>query len=207
MRIQAMKNCSVNDMLARKYVDIANERKEYTPIECEKIMYTLKVVLTECEKMFLIVLFFLLQGKIVTFCISYVVIITVKQFMGGTHRKTFWGCLLFSALFFQCVVWLSEYTEISFYYFSVALLYLAYLVLILICAPIQSGRKVHYTKQKIKRYKWYSIGIITFWVIVSLKSGLWIKSIIWWTLCLQIIEILRTKGGRKLWDIKDGFKN
>lgn len=207
MRIQALKNYSVNDMLARKYIDVANKTKEYSPLECEKIMYTLKVLLAECEKMFLIVLFFLLQGKIVTFCISYAVIITAKQFMGGTHRETFFGCLLFSAVFFQCVVWLSESVEIPFYSFSVILLYLAYLVFIFMCAPIQSGRKIQYTKQKIKRYKWYSVGIITLWVIVSLKSGLWIKNIIWWTLCLQIIEILRSKGEKKLWNIKDGLKS
>lgn len=101
MKKECLKPRSVNEILAERYVTIAKKSKDYTPMECEKIKYALKVILNEGEKIFLLILCFLLQKRLWMFFLSFFVIVSTKKVLGGTHRKTFWGCFFFSLFFFS----------------------------------------------------------------------------------------------------------
>lgn len=104
MKINILKCGSVNDMLANKYLTVAQKTKNYTHLECDKIVYILKILLGEFEKLFCFFLIFALQGNLNLFCFCYFIILSLRQFMGGTHRKTFWGCffLLFGLFSGNC---------------------------------------------------------------------------------------------------------
>lgn len=101
MKKSYLKNNSVNALLAEHYVTIAKKNQNYTPLECEKVKYALLVILNECEKIFLIILCFLLQKQLLMFFLSLCVIVSMKKVLGGTHRKSFWGCFFFSLFFFE----------------------------------------------------------------------------------------------------------
>lgn len=45
-----MKNSTVNKFIARKYLYLANKNEEYSQLECDKIEYVIKVLLSEVEK-------------------------------------------------------------------------------------------------------------------------------------------------------------
>lgn len=199
MKINALKCDSVNDMLAKKYLTAAQKTKDYTPLECDKIVYVLKVLLGEFEKLFCIFLVFALQGNLRCFCFCYLIVLTVRQFMGGTHQKTFWGCFFFSLVFFQGTVMLSKYVVLPFYTIRFALLYGIYVGCILRYAPLPSAQKPRCAESKRKHYKLYSVLVLSLWMmLVMLWRDSYYGNGIWWTLLLQLLEILRVEGGKRL---------
>lgn len=204
MKKNFLKRCSVNEILTEQYVTIAKKNKDYTPLECEKIKYALNVILNECEKIFLLILYFGLQKQLCMFFLSLSVIVSMKNVLGGTHRKTFWGCFFFSLFFFEGVVVLVKYTNIDCYLGAVLLL-VSYSFVIVKYAPIQSKQKVPLTLEKKRRYQWYSFILLLGWIVamIMLRSGK-IGQCVFWTLFLQVLEIIRMKGGEKLCSIRNG---
>lgn len=204
MKKRCLKHCSVNEKLTEQYVTIAKKNKDYTPLECEKIKYALNVILTECEKLFWLILCFLLQKRLWMFFLSFCVIVSMKKVLGGTHRKTFWGCFFFSLFFFEGVVVLAESAKID-CYLGALLLLVSYTFVIVKYAPIQSKQKVQLTLEKKRRYQWYSFILLLCWIIamVMLKSSN-VGQCVFWTLFLQFVEIIRVKGGEKLCSIRNG---
>ena len=137
------------------------------------------------------------------FFLSFFVIVSTKKVLGGTHRKTFWGCFFFSLFFFEGVVVLAKYAIID-CYLGVVLLSVSYLYVIVKYAPIQSRQKVPLTLKKKRRYQWYSFIFLGCWMVVMLmlrNSNM--GQCVFWTLFLQFLEIIRMEGGVKLCIIRN----
>lgn len=89
-------------------------------------------------------------------------------------------------------------------YWGTLLLFPAYIFVIIRYAPIQSKQRVLLTAEMKKRYKWYSFFLLGFWIIVMVAlKGNNIGLCIFWTLSLQLLEILRMKGGKLICSIKN----
>ncbi|MBQ3784394.1 MAG: accessory gene regulator B family protein [Lachnospiraceae bacterium] len=190
-----------NEVLAEKYLRIANKERIYSEVENEKIRYSISVLLAEFEKIALICIVMLIQNRFKMFMCSFFVIFSVKQFMGGTHRKTFWGCLVFSLSFFQIVIELA--IHIDFQYMMYVLL--GYGCLICFRAPLQYGQIKVYGKKEIQKCKFKSMLCIGIWFILTLViPNNCFRQTVSWTLCLQLFEILRVEGGRLICYVKNG---
>ena len=192
-----MKNSTVNKFIARKYLCLVNKNQEYSQLECDKIEYVIKVLLSEVEKILLLSIIFVLQGKFNVFLFCFFMIISIRMFMGGTHRKTFWGCFFFSLTFFQLVITLGNRKELAFS--MMMLLYFVYIGYIIWYAPIQSEQKPRYGKKKRLRFKIYSFLITSMWFVLAWVCQIrFVRQCIQWSLLLQMLELLRVKWGEKV---------
>lgn len=191
-----------NEILIDKYLAMANQERIYSDSENEKIRYSMSVLLSETEKILLICLIMLIQNKFMIFICSFLVIFSVKQFLGGTHRKTFLGCLLFSLFFFQLVVELTIHMKFD----HILYVLLGYGCLICLRAPLQYGQIKVYKKKEKQMCKIKAMLCIGIWVILALIiPNKDFRQTVFWTLCLQLIEILRVEGGRIICFIKNGY--
>lgn len=189
-----------NTRIARKYVVFANQQKDYSVEQCERMLYALNVILSEMEKMIALCLIALIFGVFNYFLLAVVVVLSLRVTMGGMHRKTFWGCFLFSLCFFSSVIVLSKYV-IAGWKVTNLILYGIYVIYIYFRAPIPSATRPVFSVQRKKRLKVYAFVVITGWISVCYLfqgNGVWINCIEW-TLLLHIVEILFVEGGRALW--------
>lgn len=195
---------SFNEILIDKYIAMANQERAYSESENEKIKYSMSVLLSEMEKILVLCLVMFIQNKFMIFTCSFLVIFSIKQFLGGTHRKTFLGCLMFSLFFFQIVVELTIHIEFDYIIYVL----LGYGCLICFRAPLQYGQiKVYKKKEKIM-CKIKAVFCIGIWVILALIIPIkHFRQTVFWTLCLQLIEILRVEGGKVICFIKNGYPN
>lgn len=199
-----MSKKSFNGILIEKYIAMANKERKYSETENEKIRYSMRVLLSEIEKIGLICIIMFIQNRLMMFICSFLVVFSIKQFLGGTHRRTFLGCLLFSLFFFQIVVELAM--RIDFKYMPCVLV--GYGCLIYFKAPLQYGQIKVYGKREKQKCKVGSILCIGSWFILILAiPNNCFRQTVSWTLCLQLIEILRVEGGRVICFIKNGCLN
>ena len=119
---------TLNEKIVDVYVVKANQVSRYTDSENERIRYSLRVIISEIEK--------IAQNYFRLFLCSFLVVFSCKQFMGGTHRKTFLGCLLFSLSFFQTVIVLATHIGMKYSLF----MWIGYVCLILLKVPLQYGQ-------------------------------------------------------------------
>lgn len=187
---------SLNDTISKKYVMLAEQYGNYSYEQCERMKYTLKVILNEGEKVLLLGIIFAMIGEYKAFLFSLCIVLSIRVTMGGMHRRTFWGCFFFSFGFFLSVIIMSRC-----FYLSkgiLAGLYIVYVMYILLRAPIPSQVRPIASKKRRKKLKGYSIVVISIWIFVCfLLNGQWEKYI-GWTLLLQMMEILVVEGGRCL---------
>ena len=189
-----------NGKIAKMYVNMVKQENDYSVIQCEKMSYAITVVLSEVEKMtaFLIVSILLDAANI--FLLSVIVVLSLRVTMGGMHRKTFWGCFLFSLCFFLSVIVLSKNIALEWDVVNV-IMYGSYLVIVVFQAPLPSATRPKLSLKRRKKLKLYSFCVVTGWMFVTVLlhgNFIW-RNCIEWTLLLHILEIYIVKGGRVLW--------
>ncbi|NRT73320.1 accessory gene regulator B family protein [Clostridium beijerinckii] len=69
-----------------------------------KIQYTLEVILGNLFDFVVILLIFLGLNKVPILLLSYVILISIRPFMGGVHCKTFISCLFVTTMYFIMVM-------------------------------------------------------------------------------------------------------
>lgn len=79
-----------------KFVQIILKKLETT--DCEKrvfmrVEYSLRVIISEMEKLFLLGLIFALIKQFDQFLVSIAVLIIIRIFVGGTHQKIYFIAL------------------------------------------------------------------------------------------------------------------
>ena len=178
---------TLNEKIVDVYVVKANQVSRYTDSENERIRYSLRVIISEIEKIAIIATLMVAQNYFRLFLCSFLVVFSCKQFMGGTHRKTFLGCLLFSLSFFQTVIVLATHIGMKYSLF----MWIGYVCLILLKVPLQYGQIKIFGRNGKKKCKLKSLMCLAFWFAVTITvSNKVFQQIILWTLFIQLLEIL-----------------
>lgn len=127
------------------------QTKNYGKNTEQKVRYSLLVLLSEFEKFFCLILLFGLLHRLLEFFILFFTIISLRMFMGGSHRKTMLGCFVWSFLMFMVAMTISEYitmNEIVKY-----LIHSSLLIEIWASTPISSANRIKYNKVQIVQIK------------------------------------------------------
>lgn len=194
---------TLNEKIVDAYLVKANQASSYTDSENERIRYSLRVIISEIEKVAIIATLMVLQNYFWIFLCSFLVVFSCKQFMGGTHRKTFLGCLLFSLFFFQTVIVLATHIEMKYSMF----LWIGYVCLILLNVPLQYGQIKISERNAKQKCKMKSLLCLLFWcAVIFFVSNIIFEQTILWTLCIQLLEILRVEGRKNIWRIINGLE-
>lgn len=146
-----------------KFVQIILKKLE--TIDCGKrvfmrVEYSLRVIISEVEKLFLLGLIFALIKKFDQYLVSIVVLIIIRIFVGGIHQKNIFYCFVQTLINLLVIIGISKLL-ISGYCGSVFVLFS---ILVIAVAPVQSSNRITYTR---KQKRWFKVKALL--VIVVLE--------------------------------------
>ena len=135
-----------------KFVQIILKKLETT--DCEKrvfmrVEYSLRVIISEMEKLFLLGLIFALIKQFNQFLVSIAVLIIIRIFVGGTHQKNIFYCFVQTLINLLVIIGISKFL-ISGYWCSVFVLFS---ILVVAVAPVQSSNRITYDRKQKMRFK------------------------------------------------------
>ena len=135
----------LNKVIISKYIYNLIELN-YSEVEIASISYFIEVILSEIEKLIIILAVFTCLGKCNEFIIFLISIGSLRIFIGGFHLKTFISCLTFTMIYFFIAIYVLLQMPISNITFE--LCFFISLVNIITFAPIQSKNRLQLLKDE-----------------------------------------------------------
>lgn len=134
--------------------------------EIDKIRYGLEVLYGETSKMLIMIIFAILLGKLPAFILMITLLTLIRPYIGGSHAKSYFSCMIQSNLSFIIIYYLS-YIIPTINIFINAIFILFCIIVARTFKPINPLRNTVVTQYK--RIKFKDIVTITliFWFILS----------------------------------------
>lgn len=154
----------------------------------QRVTYSLKVLLSESEKLLFLVLLFGTLDQLPEFFTVFLTIIPIRIFMGGSHRKTMLGCFFQSVIMFSIAILLSKNYEMR-----TEVRLMVYVVLVIetwISTPIQSACRITYSKEQRMKFKAKALTVLLIisWIEKFLPATY--QNQVGFALLLQSVEII-----------------
>lgn len=177
-----------NDKIVRRIMNVLETEKLGDELTVAKVQYALQVLLSDTEKFFILSLAFGLCQHLAEFYLAFAALVSLRNFMGGSHRKTMGGCLLSSLVNFAVILLLSD-----FLYFPVSAVGGVVVLLaveIYHWTPLASPQQLNYTDQQRSGVKGKALSVLTFWgVAFPFLPAEW-GNVVLWALIFQETEVL-----------------
>lgn len=121
-------------------------------------------------------------------------LLTLRTYSGGIHFETFWGCTLFSVIYYLIVVFFNSLFVLQ----NIPLIYITSLIIHYIYSPVLSSTRPEYSKKQIRKFKHLSILIITTYHILFIIFGSSeFINISFWAIILNNIQLIFGKEVNK----------
>ena len=78
-------------------------------IVVQKVKYALQVIVSEVEKLIILLMIFGIVGKTLEFLTAYVAVVTIRIYVGGNHVETFFGCVLYTFIMYAFILAGADY--------------------------------------------------------------------------------------------------
>lgn len=152
-----------------------------------KLNYVIQVLLGDIIIMFLLCIMFAILGKLHEFVLAFIILISLRPFLGGIHCNTGISCTLLTILHFAIIVLLSDKIPLYSNYIYITIFLISF-ILVVIYAPLPNKKRhvKNLMKLKIKSLISLSLWIIIFFYI---KSA-YVRNIIFLSIILQIVQII-----------------
>ena len=164
-----------------KLYDDLQKYHNYTDYQIKLVQYALKSIFSEISKFGILVVFFLLIGKLPEFLLAALPLLFFRRYNGGLHCNTYLTCLLASFLFFFVgIVILPSWISVP---FAVGLVLMAAMtVLIPLIAPVKSKYHAEVEPARIRKYKLWTLAVMAgltllYWKLPQnpyMINGFWI---------------------------------
>lgn len=181
------------DSFLKLFLHNVNANDDFTAIQLEEIKFSILPISGDVSKFIILIVFFSLLNYPVVFLYAFLTTTFLRIFSGGKHFKTYHGCLLFSFIYFNFVIFFSKFIAFKFDPYFLCLSILSLLILLLIAPQIliRSNRKY-----KMNIYITKSIIFILMAIYMSLfitkKEPMYTIGPL--TIVLQAIQLLIIKG-------------
>ena len=175
----------VNNIIIKKYISSCGETNDFNR---ERIEYALKILLNEGEKIFGILVFFICMGLAKAFALSFVVLMSMRIFIGGIHFTTRLKCFSFTTLFFMIVIHMSEYFVLC-KVVGVVVGCVAFVNIILF-APLKSKHRILVTEGRRIHLRKCALVALVIWLIFYSALEDNEANLIMWTVVMQQTELL-----------------
>ena len=154
-----------------------------------RVGYSIEVILTEIEKLTCTLVVFVCIGFIKEVFISLSVIMSIRFFMGGIHRKTTMGCILHTCLTEFTIIILSKNISILNHAVGV-LLFLLGIAEIWKTTPIKSEKSITYTEKKQLKFKLKAMTALLVLSIIIQYVDKVTLNLIYWSVGMQLFEVI-----------------
>lgn len=154
-----------------------------------RVGYSIEVILTEIEKLTCTLVAFACIGFIKEVFISLSVIMSIRFFMGGVHRKTTMGCILHTCLTEFIIIIFSKNISILKTEVGV-LLFLLGIVEIWKTTPIKSEKGIIYTETQQLKFKLKAMTALLVLAITIQYVDKVTLNLIYWSIGMQLCEVI-----------------
>ncbi len=144
---------TLNKKLSEMMLAGFEKKLTFTQSERDKLGYMLRVLMSEGEKLVLLLGLALCFHVLSEFLIAFLAMTLSRSFVGGIHRDTYWGCLLHTVLYFTVVLLLAEYVTA----FNVYPFFGLFAVLICLTDPVTAKQRGKISERRRKRLKRYAM--------------------------------------------------
>jgi Membrane protein putatively involved in post-translational modification of the autoinducing quorum-sensing peptide len=152
-----------------------------------KIQYTLEVILGNLFDFVVILLIFLGLNKVPILLLSYVILISIRPFMGGVHCKTFISCLFVTTMYFIMVMLFTTLAPKINNSFNIIFFTISFII-VAAYAPCRNLKRPVKNKATLKIISLISL---TFWIVVFFTlSNVQICNCIFASIFIQILQII-----------------
>ena len=152
------------------------------------LRYSIYNIINEIFKIVIFFFIFEIFGYSKEFCYAITIMISIRAFNGGIHKKSNFECFCYSLFILTLVILFGELIEIGF--FTKIFITMLFIMIIICYAPVISKKRANYPLNKKKEMKRMSVCIVLIWFMVSLFSVNKIASIIYLCEVIEMIEIL-----------------
>lgn len=162
--------------------------------DLERINYSIQTILSETFKIVILIILFLVLGKINYFLFSMAILFSIRIFSGGCHSNTTIKCLLWSSLFFLITSLIGPFIpklNILVYYTAA----LFSITVIFIKSPCPNKNRPIKIQKRRWYYKFISTFFMIFWLIILfffIKNSTYLNCG-FLTILLQILQLIPKK--------------
>jgi len=181
------------------------ETLNYTNFQIRVLKYFFQTIFAEISKFLIMCIYFSLCGNLHEYIFGVLVLSFLRLSSGGLHRKTYWGCFLYSFLYlFACIQILPRINLLG--HIQTILLILAVFIGWRV-GSVPSPLKRHVTsKQRQRCHLFFVIGLscYIFFSITFFRDSIY-RNIGFWIIVIHIIQLIiaKNRGG----DIDEEKKN
>ena len=152
--------------LVKKQLDfISSNVENLDDIKLDRIRYGLEVFYFEVSKLFILLMLAVVFNKLPEF-ILIILLLPIRFFLGGSHCKTYWGCLLKSFIFCGSIIFTVNYIPPVPKSVQGLLLLTLTLIIIVNKEKLNTNRAI-LTKKNRDRQKFIAISLMLIWFFIS----------------------------------------
>ena len=154
----------------------------------EIIRYGVTCLLGEFVKLIILITVFALTHNLVDFLISCCTLVTIRIYVGGTHRHTWAGCLFQSLFTFVTIILMKRNVGFSLY-----MIYPVYLIMIVWIwkkAPLVSPYRANYDLFQRMRFKAKAITILLILLMLIISLPREMAGNIIWTIIAILVDVM-----------------
>lgn len=170
--------------------------KKYTKKELARLRYLYVCLFHEISKFFLLYVIFFLLHMGHEYLAAVAALLSIRNFTGGIHLHTYWGCLLFTFFFLFGAIVVSR--TIAFAPPVQNLVLLAGGLILFFTEPVTSDNRPELTKRQSRIYG--SIGsAVTFvyFLLFLSEETFTFRNLFFWVIVFQILQLIAAKIHKK----------
>ncbi|PKM52331.1 MAG: hypothetical protein CVV02_02900 [Firmicutes bacterium HGW-Firmicutes-7] len=183
----------MNTYIINKVYGIFQKTQDLSEVDGIKLKYVLEMIINDVLKTLIMFVGFSLIGEGLAFLYCCLSLMLIRNFSGGLHLKTFFGCLLFTSSFFGLSVFFNNYITLTLPIFVILFFFNMFIMVLL--SPITSRQRPEYSEKKKFHFKSMSIMIVIVHFTFYFVSKHPYFTIAIWVYTLQSIQLLITLGG------------
>lgn len=156
-------------------------------IVIQKVKYALQVIVSEVEKLIILLMIFGIVGKTLEFLTAYVAVVTMRIYVGGNHVETFFGCVLYTFIMYAFILAGADYFTPNRYICSG--------VEILIMISIWNNQKslpesrILYSQNRLLEFKMKALSVLILQMIITQYLPESYRAVIMWGVIIQTIDV------------------
>lgn len=166
-----------------KYLNVKDKKTEQ---QIQMIEYAVTCILNEIEKFLLLGFFFLCMGDVKAFLVCFFSLASLRIFMGGSHRKTIFGCFMQSFLSFGIIILLSKGVELENWMHY--LIFIVSIICIWKYAPIIPPQRPRYSEFQCMRFKAMALTVLMMLNICCVVLPEGYRGCVQWSVLAQVLE-------------------
>ncbi len=156
-------------------------------IVIQKVKYALQVIVSEVEKLIILLMIFGIVGKTLEFLTAYVAVVTIRIYVGGNHVETFLGCVLYTFIMYAFILAGADY--------FIPNRYICSGVEILIMISIWNNQKslpesrILYSQNRLLEFKMKALSVLILQMIITQYLPESYRAVIMWGFIIQTIDV------------------